>query len=164
MKKGLFILLIAATLGVGAFLGIRLYCNHALATENVDVPLEDASRLPELEWMHRELKLNNEQFEKVKKLHLAYRPTCQEFCDRIKVAHQKLNKISHENREITPTFEAALLEHNSLHQEAQHAMLQHLYATAACLDETQSKQYLRIMLPHALIHDEGDASPSGHHH
>ena len=64
--------------------------------------------MPELEWLKKDLRLTDEQFAKVRALHVAYRPKCGEMCGRIAKAHSVLESVAARNRQLTPEFEAAL--------------------------------------------------------
>lgn len=144
MRKGLIILAVAALAGVMAFCLMR---SHKLAA--VRGPMLDS--MPELAWLRTELKLTDEQFTKVSRLHVAYRPECMEMCRDISEAHEKTEGLTAVKvREMTPELEAAIREHALIHADCQQAMLKHLYETAAVLDDTQASRYLETMLPYAL--------------
>ena len=146
MKKGILVLLAGLLAGTVAFCAMRWHNErhrHASAGIVLDA-------MPELEWLKRDLELNDEQFSKVRELHLAYRPECTEMCRRIAGAHEKTEAISKANREITPEFKTALQDHADIHVKCQEAMLKHLYRTAATLNPPQAERYLKTMLPFAL--------------
>ncbi len=149
MKKGLIILVIALLAGIAAFMVTR---SHRQSAHN-GVLLDT---LPELAWLRAELKLSNEQFAKASELHKAYRPTCTEMCHNITEAHARLETLAQTGRGITPELTAAIQHHARVHAECQEKMLEHLYQTAALLDDKQAARYLETMIPHAL-----DASPTG---
>jgi len=146
MKKPLIVLIIAVIAGVSAFFVMRRHGETA-HSHSSGVVLDT---MPELEWLRGDLKLSDEQFAKVKALHVAYRPACVVMCRRIAAAHEKLDKLGNENKSLTPEFQAALKEHADIHLECQEAMLRHLYETAATLNPDQAGRYLKTMLPFAL--------------
>ena len=159
MKKGLLVLAAALLAGIASFYATRWHVagghHHGGRT------MMDA--MPELEWLKRDLRLSEAQFAKVKELHAAYRPKCTEMCQRIAEAHEKMQSLALAGGEMTPGLQAALKEHADLHLECQQTMLQHLYRTAATLDEAQAQQYLKTMLPFALDFSHSEpAQPDAH--
>jgi hypothetical protein len=113
-----------------------------------DVMLQERqSLLPELEWLRQKFQLDEEQFEQVKALHLAYRPTCQAFCMRAAESETALLQVM---RDPTIDATAALKNRAELEVECQQAMLAHVRQTAACMNAVQAKQYLDTVLPQVL--------------
>lgn len=146
MKKGLLILMLAILTGVVTFTYVRsrpqVPRDHPAATL-----LEE---LPELAWLRKDLKLTDAQFEKVSELHVAYRPKCEEMCEQIARAHQRMDVAAQDSTGLTPELEAALADHAETQAACQKSMLDHLYRTAAVLDEDQARRYLETMVPYAL--------------
>ncbi len=145
MKRGQFILVAALVLGACMF-----FCSRYLLREqsvSSVMPQEHESLLPELEWLRKQLRLDEEQFEKVKALHLAYRPKCKALCMRAQEAEIALKAVM-----LDPQMDltAALNVRAELQVECQQAMLDHVRQTAACMNAGQAKQYLDTMLPHVL--------------
>ena len=143
MKKGLLVFMVALLAGMVAFCAVRWQKagHHHSGKETA---------LPELVWLKKDLELSEEQFSKVRELHLAYSPGCAEMCRRIAEAHKKIEAFATSTREITPEYKAALREHADIHVECQEAMLKHLYRTAATLNPQQAERYLKTMLPFAM--------------
>jgi len=118
---------------------------------NSDAAAHDGdTMLPELEWLHSELKLDDTQFAKVKDLHLAYRPTCEALCVKVKIARNKLKMLATKGDLTSPEFEAALQEQAAVQVECQKALLMHLHRTSEAMTLAQSQQYLHTMLPHVI--------------
>lgn len=153
-RYGVAILLSAVMIGAVAFFAASAHKTQLRQNVLVD-------NLPELEWVRGELGLSNEQFEKVRELHVDYRPECVEMCDRIHKAHARLVQASREADGLTPELKAAIEHHARVQAECREAMLAHLYETAAVLDETQANHYLKLMLPFAL--DLSHSGPGGIH-
>ena len=160
MKRGLVILLAAVALGVGMFYGSRwmLSCNCEVTGV---VPTEHGSLLPELEWLRHSLDLTDSQFEKVKALHLAYQPTCEELCLRVHRSNEVLLAASTKSRAVEGGVAEHLRERANLAVECQQAMLQHVYETAACMQPEQAEKYLHLVLPPAFGVDDSRAD-GGH--
>ncbi|MEO5715864.1 MAG: Spy/CpxP family protein refolding chaperone [Luteolibacter sp.] len=149
MKKGILIVAVCLLAGVMAFCLMR---SRTIAHSRGNL----LDSMPELTWVRTDLKLTDAQFAKVSELHVAYRPKCLEMCRRISDAHEKMEGMTREGRNLTPELEAAIREHAVIHAECQQAMLKHLYETAAVLDDKQAGRYLETMIPFAL-----DFTPSG---
>jgi hypothetical protein len=145
MKRGQLILVIALALGACMFFCSRYWLHDNRMTSAM--PQERDSLLPELEWLRQDLRLDEAQFDKVKTLHLAYRPKCQDLCMRAEAAETALREVLGDPQK-DPT--AALKIRAELHLECQQAMLTHVRQTAACMTPVQARQYLDALLPHVL--------------
>jgi len=157
MKKGLLILVLALAAGAAAFMAAR---SHRQSEHN-EVLLDTLS---ELAWLRTELKLSEAQFRQASELHTAYRPVCVEMCHNIAKTHAKLETLARSGRGMTPELEDAIRNHARVHAECQQKMLEHLYQTAALLDENQAARYLETMIPHALNASPTSGTPRGHKH
>lgn len=143
MKKGLLILVLALAAGTAAFMVARSHRQSAHSNVLLDT-------MPELAWLRTELKLSEAQFRQASDLHTAYRPICAEMCRNISEAHARLETLATSGRGMTPELTAAIRNHARVHAECQEKMLEHLYQTAALLDDKQAARYLEAMIPHAL--------------
>ena len=148
MKRGLIILILAVAASSAAFFITRNQCQCGT---RLDATSHDGeTMLPELEWLHQELKLDDIQFEKVKAQHLAYKPTCEALCMKVMAARKKLGQIAAQGNLSSPEFDAALQEQAAVHVECQKALLRHLHQTAGLMSESQARQYLDAMLPQVI--------------
>lgn len=148
MKRGFFILLTALLVGsVGYFVTRQGCCSISGSSA---LAHDGGSLLPELEWLHHELKLTDEQFAKVKEKHLAYRPTCEALCMKVAASQKKVQALAQAGSIASPEIEAALQEQAAVHVECQKAMLKHLHETAAVMSPEQSQKYLDAMLPQVI--------------
>ncbi len=82
-RWGIMVVILAVICGVCAFWATRSH----MTEKRHGVMLDD---LPELEWVKKEFQLSDEQFAKVRELHIGYRPKCTEMCRRISEAQNKL--------------------------------------------------------------------------
>lgn len=146
MKRGHWIILAALLAGLAGFFLTGQHCCTGLTSPRPPVHNKD-SRLPELEWLRRDLKLTDDQFTKASELHLAYRPTCETLCRKVMTSHERIKNLVDRGTEVSPEITTALQEHAALQVECQTAMLKHLYQTAACLSPEQARNYLDAMLP-----------------
>ncbi|MFO1486391.1 MAG: periplasmic heavy metal sensor [Verrucomicrobiaceae bacterium] len=159
MKRGPLILLLALAASAAAFVITRHQCQCAVRTS---AAMHDGDTLlPELEWLHHELKLDDAQFVKVKSLHLAYRPICKALCAKVMTAREKLGQLASQGNIASPELEAALQEQAAVRVECQKAMLKHLHETAAVMSPEQARQYLDTMLPQ-VIGAEAEHLSGGH--
>ncbi len=154
MKKGILVLVLAMVAGVAAFYFMRSHQIEASRGALLD-------NMPELEWIRSDLKLSDSQFAKVTELHAAYRPQCVAMCGRILEAHQRLDRAAQSGGAVTAELKAAIANHVRIHADCQEAMIDHLYRTAALMDEEQAKRYMKKMLPYAL--DFSHSEPGGVH-
>jgi hypothetical protein len=148
MKRGLIIFILAVAASSAAFFITRNQCQCGT---RLDATSHDGeTMLPELEWLHQELKLDDIQFEKVKAQHLAYKPTCEALCMKVMAARKKLGQLAAQGNLSSPEFGAALQEQAAVHVECQKALLRHLQQTAGLMTEAQARQYLDAMLPQVI--------------
>jgi plasmid maintenance system antidote protein VapI len=134
-------------LGVAA---LGYWASHRMAPVAVKQGKLVVERLPELKWLEQELALDAAQIEKVRALHLAYRPTCGEMCEKIELAKTEVDRLANDARGVTPELQKALDHYFKVQGECQSAVLRHVYETARSMNETQSKRYLELVLPAAL--------------
>lgn len=161
MKSGLWILAAALLAGFAGFMVTRK--QGCCASIETAAARDGHTRLPELEWLHQEFKLSDEQFAKVSALHMAYRPTCEGLCQKIMASHEKVERLVKAEPQVSPELKAALQEHAAMHVECQTAMLTHLYQTAACMSPDQARHYLDAMLPQVIeMGMEPEPSSGGH--
>lgn len=142
-RWGVIVVVLAVICWACAFWATR---SHMTVRQH-DVLLDD---LPELEWVKKEFQLSDQQFAKVRELHIDYRPKCEEMCQRISEAHDKVKAAVENHDAMSPELEKAIADHARVHGECQQAMLAHLNKTAAVLDDEQGRRYLESMLPYAL--------------
>ncbi len=143
MKRAILVLLIAIACGALAFFTMR--SQQIASTHGVLL-----DQLPELNWLKTELGLSDAEFEKVKNLHLTYRPRCVELCNQIHTAHRAMAALARKDKSMSPGLAAAITEHSRVAAECQKAMLEHVYQTASILSADKAKIYLQRVLPHAL--------------
>lgn len=155
MKKGLLILMAAITAGILAY-----YLSREHSSPQTNQVWLDS--MPELAWLRTDLKLTDEQFSKVEQLHRDYRPVCAEMCRRISESKAAVAKLSKSEGEMTTDLATAIKNHGNVIAECKRSMLDHLYKTAAQMDEQQAKRYLEATLPLAL--DTAHSRNATHNH
>ncbi len=140
--KAICILILILGAGLATF-----YLTRSKRMESAAVPY---NTLPELAWIRTDLGLTESQYAKVADLHVSYSPECVKMCQHIAETREKVEMLAKNSRTLTPEYDAALGELAAVQLKCQRAMLKHIYATAALLDEAQSEKYLEMVLPHAL--------------
>jgi hypothetical protein len=143
MRKGLLILAVAVVAGLFAY-----FLSRSQTTSVTDHLLLDS--LPELAWLRTDLKLTDEQFSKVEKLHRDYRPVCSEMCRRIAESQATVAKLAKAQGSMSEDLVTAIENHGHLIAECKRSMLEHIYQTASLMNEKQARRYLEVSLPMAL--------------
>lgn len=156
MKRAVLVLIVAMLAGAMAFWLMR---SHQIAKRQGAL----VDSMPELTWVRTELKLSDEQFARVSKLHSDYRPKCMEMCGKIATAHEKMVVLAGETCTMNSELEAAIREYAATRVECQQAMLVHIYQTAGVLEKGQAARYLETTLPYALD-DTSDGAVHIHSH
>ncbi len=160
MKRGILVVALALLLGIGGY-SLVSWRRHEALHQLVEEPDyghhgTDVEH-PELDWVKEELEVTEEQFAKIRALHLAYHPVCEELTHKLEASHKKLNRLMGAAEAIGPEIEAALREHAAVHLECDSAMLRHFYETAQCLNPVQARRYLDEMLPLVFLEDSTGA-------
>ncbi len=138
MKRISFILLLGLVLGVTGF--ELLYSNRTASHRNLEQTCG-----PELAWVQNEFKLNDQEFERIRRLHQAYKPVCTEYCRRVREKNQEIARLVAASTDITPPIQKALGEAADLRKECLAHMLQHFYAVSQAMPPEQGRRYLGRM-------------------
>ena len=147
MKKGLLILGCAFALGLCMYLCAKVMLARV---DDSSMHLVQGSRLPEIQWLRRWLKLDDEQFAKVQALHVAYMPKCENLCERVRQSEAAVLALSWKQSKVDPALAAAIQARAQVASECQQALLEHVYQTAACMKAEQAQLYQGLMIPQAL--------------
>lgn len=150
MKRGIFILACALLAGLCMFVCSQLMLTSGEPLASKTIPKENGSLLPELHWLQTWLRLDTEQIQKVKALHLAYLPKCEDLCHRVYLSNEDILALTGRSTSVDAKLRSAMDERAKLAVECQQALLEHVYQTASCLRPEQSKKYLDLMVPYTL--------------
>src|SRR5262245_49654623 len=162
MKRGALILVL------GMVLGLCAYCGFYFAgTASHRAWLE--SETPELEWLKREFKLADPAFDRISRLHNAYKTECAEMCQRIDAKNQELKELLGKADQMTPEIEAKLAEAGQLRVQCQKNMLRHFLEVSRHMPPDQGKRYLawvqeKTFLPEHKMHGPGSAAVTSDEH
>lgn len=143
MTRGLLILFIALAAAAVTFSTWRFV---------VTKPVREAMRTDqaELEWLRREFRLDNTEFERIAALHRDYWPECEKLCERVMAANAKTEAILDAHDSVTPEVKAALLETANLQANCRAAMLEHAYAVSKVIGGERGARYLAMMTRRAI--------------
>lgn len=150
MKRGFMILMAALAVGLCMFICTQIMFSSDGPLSSKAMPKENGSLLPELHWLQNWLQLDDEQMHRVKTLHMAYLPKCEELCHRVFVSNEDILALSGRSTSVDAKMRSAMDERAKLAVECQGALLEHVYQTATFLRPEQSKKYLDLMVPYTL--------------
>jgi hypothetical protein len=141
--KALVILLVAVVLGIGGY----LFCFRS-ATAPMNAMLTQATG--EMEWLRREFRLTDAQFERIKALHRDYAPTCDAMCEKVAQTNGRLEALIGSGQGVTPALRAAMHESAVAQGECRKALLEHVYAVSAEMSPEQGRRYVAMMKPRLI--------------
>ncbi len=99
----------------------------------------------QMEWLRREFKLTDAEFTKIKQLHEAYRPGCDQMCLRIAETNGEANALISKSKTMTPEIAMALKKCAALQNECHQALLTHVYAVGAEMTSPEARRYVDMM-------------------
>lgn len=142
MRKSWLILFIA-------FLGVASYAvAYFSRTEKAYFLLHHEQS--SLVWLKEEFQLTDTQFEKIKKLHAAYVPRCEEMCRNVRESRQQLDEAVRASNGLSPEVTTALEHLNAVRSQCEIEMLGHIYAVSQNMNPDQGKRFLEMMTKHML--------------
>lgn len=106
---------------------------------------------PELAWIKKEFRLADDEFERVKKLHEAYKPVCAEMCRQVDEQNRELARLLQTAQGVTPEIEKVLGRAAAIRKECQTAMLTHFFRVSQAMPPEQGHRYLAWMHEQTLI-------------
>jgi hypothetical protein len=133
---------------------------HAMRSDNWD----------DLAWLRAEFRLSDAELGRIRMLHEAYRPQCEEMCARIAAKNTELVEVLAGATNVTPAAESKLAESAALQAQCRANMLRHFYEVSQAMPTDQGRRYLaemqRLTLsrPMPFAHLEPDGGDSLHVH
>jgi uncharacterized membrane protein len=143
------LLIVGCILGVGLLAYTAAYCWKMREASAARTDRDG------LLWLRAEYKLSDEQFARVKTLHEAYQPKCDDLCRRARDSEANIARLIAASRSVTPELRTALQDREHLQAECQAAMLVHAYETAAVMQPEQAQHYLHF-ISRCMMHGHGD--------
>ena len=108
-------------------------------------------------WLRAEFALTDEQARAIAALQSNYEPRCMEMCARITKSRERLEKLLHESKTMTPELEAAMRDASQTQADCQTATLAQAFAISAHMTPEQALRYRAMIaeriLPGTLRHD-----------
>jgi len=108
-------------------------------------------------WLRAEFALTEEQFRAIIALQSDYEPRCVEMCARITKLRERLEKLLHESKTMTPEVDAAMREASQMQADCHAAALAQVFAISAHMAPEQAVRYRAMIakriLPGTLPHD-----------
>lgn len=149
MKKPILILLAMVAAAAVAYI-VSYYCATRGTRQMLSAP--DGS-----EWLRTEFALSDEQARAIAALQSGYEPRCMEMCARITKSRERLEKLLHESKTMTPELEAAMREVSQTQADCRAATLAQAFAISAHMVPEQAVRYRAMIagriMPGALRHD-----------
>jgi hypothetical protein len=143
MKDPWPIVLLGLVLALGAFGGI--YGGRTAAYRQLQ-----AECGPELAWIRKEFQLSGADFERVRKLHEAYKPVCAEMCRQVDEQNRELARLLRTAHEVSPEIEEVLSRAAQLRRQCQTEMLKHFFQVSQAMPPEQGRRYLAWMQAQTL--------------
>ena len=123
MKKPILILLaMLAAVAIAYF--VSYYCGTRGTRQMLSAP--DGS-----EWLRAEFALTDDQYRAIVALQSDYEPRCMEMCSRITKSRERVKKLLHESKTMTPELEAAMRDVSQTQADCQAATLAQAIAISA---------------------------------
>lgn len=146
MKRALWLMALAATLGPAAFVaGSRM---HRPGCDS-QPPGGTA-----MDWLKQEFALDDEVIARVRGLHDSYKPACEEMCRRVVANRRRIDASLEKGGGYSAELDAALREAADLRFESQRLYLQHVHAVAAAMPPEPSRRYTAMMNARIFNHCE----------
>jgi len=165
VKRSLFLLAVSLLLGATAY-GVLV------GTKAASLRKLEHSCGPELVWLKTEFQLDDATFERVRRLHEAYKPVCAEYCRQIDERHERLARLLADSEGVNEETAALVDEANAIRATCQKEMLRHFFEVSRAMPAEQGRRYLVWMHEQTLTpsHESmlprvgGAGSHERHHH
>ncbi len=152
MKKAIAILLGFLLLGVAAY-----WTSYCSITSAHLAPV--GAQSVELLWLKKEFHLTDQDFDRIARLHAAYKPHCKEMCRRIDEHNKQSLEALLSTNQITDQVESLLFAGAKLRAECQRDMLRHFYEVSRQMPPAQGKRYLEWVCRQTSVADSGMVQP-----
>jgi hypothetical protein len=114
---------------------------------------------PELAWIKKEFQLSGADFERVRKLHEAYKPVCMDMCRKVDEQNRELAGLLQTAQEVTPEIEQVMSRASQLRQQCQTEMLKHFFQVSQAMPPEQGRRYLAWMQAQTLTSTHDSMQP-----
>lgn len=100
-----------------------------------------------LAWLRTDFRLDEVQFEAIRKLHLSYSVVCERHCQAIQEAAMQRNALKAASTTEAAALAAAELRLEELRRVCESAIAAHVREVAAQMAPDQGRRYLALVLP-----------------
>lgn len=137
MRRALWLLGLAAVLGSAAFVaGSRMQRSDCDTRPTSDTAMD---------WLQQEFALDDKVFARVRGLHDAYTPACEDLCRRVVENRRRIDTLLGAGGEYSSELDAALRDAADLRFESQRLYLRHAHTVAAAMPPEQGRRYTAMM-------------------
>lgn len=154
MKQACAILLLGLVVCGAAFAGFY-FMGMSSSREMMRQPL------PELAWLKKEFKLNDEEYARIAALHRAYLPQCAERCRLIDEKSAQLRQLLDQSGAVTPEIESLIARRAKMRADCEAEMLKHFMAVSQTMPPEQGRRYLAWVEEQTIL--RGEAMEQSHH-
>jgi hypothetical protein len=154
MRRAGFILSFGLLACIAAFAGFY-FVGTASSRELLKQPH------PELAWLKKEFKLNDEEFSRIVTLHEGYLPQCAERCKLIEEQNVRLQQMLATADSVTPEIEGVLALRAKIRSDCETEMLRHFLEVSRTMPEAQGRRYLAWVEQQTFL--RGSAMEQRHH-
>ena len=152
MRRSIFIVLAVTAASVFLFVASS-YLASRLCSHHLTRPTDD------LDWLRVEFDLKQTDLVRIRHLHEAYIPTCQDYCNRIATKKNALQEDLSGGDAATEEVEQKLTEIAVLRAQCQAAMLRHFQEVSQAMPPEPGQRYLAEMQRLTLgYHEQIEAS------
>ena len=102
-------------------------------------------------WLKSEYHLSESDYERIRVLHDAYLPGCQERCGEIVRVREDLFSLIQQNKTIIPAIKSKLDESARLRSRCHELMLAHFYEVAAAMPPGAARRYIEWVTRETLM-------------
>lgn len=132
---GLLVVVAALVAGVSYHFGRDDSINEALSKRDA------------LAWLRTDFRLDDAQFEAIRKLHQSYSVVCERHCEAIQAAAMSRNALKAAPNTDAPVLAAAERRLEELRRVCESAIADHVREVAAQMSPDQGRRYLALVLP-----------------
>lgn len=101
--------------------------------------------LDDLEWLRLEFHLGETEMAAIRKLHVGYRPQCQDYCQQIAAARAELDRLLKSPPSAAVDVQTHLEKVAQLRAQCQAAMLRHFAEVSRVMPPEQGRRYWEEM-------------------
>ncbi len=157
MKRTFIIAILGLGLAILAYSGVYFVGTTTQRSINND-------ENPELAWLKSEFGLSDEEYARIRKLHYAYLPRCDEMCTLVSEKNELLKKLMLSGEEKAEERELVLKEAVTIRASCQEMMLNHFYLLSREIRPEPRERYLEWVMTKTVTPSHADLEETLRHH